>query len=183
MNHELSAMNHKGLIHVYTGEGKGKTTAAMGLAVRAAGRGKNVLILQFLKGRGNDSGEIVAAKKIKIKVVRFKGQVSPIFSPQVKPAELKKAVKNAIALAIKEIKSKAYDMIVLDEFNNLLSGRLANMNDVRAIVKEKPAGLELVFTGRKAPEGLIKIADYVTEMRMIKHPFNNGIKARRGIEF
>ncbi|MBI4837694.1 MAG: cob(I)yrinic acid a,c-diamide adenosyltransferase [Nitrospirae bacterium] len=173
----------KGLIHVYTGEGQGKTTAAIGLAVRAAGRGKKVLILQFLKGRGTDSGEIIAAKKFKIKVVRFKGQVSPIFNPQIKPAELKKAVKKAIAFTIKEIKSKSYDMIILDEFNNLLSGRLADMNDVRALIKEKPAGLELVFTGRKAPEGLIKIADYVTEMRMVKHPFYNGITARRGIEF
>jgi len=173
----------KGLIHVYTGEGKGKTTAAIGLATRAAGRGKKVLILQFLKGKGGDSGEILTAKKSGIKVIRFKDQVSPIFQPDIKTSELKKFIKKAIASSIKEIRSKSYDMIIMDEFNYLFNSGLVGMDAIKRIISEKPPQLELVFTGRGAPKELIEVADYVTEMRMIKHPFNKGIKARRGIEF
>lgn len=173
----------KGMIHVYTGEGRGKTTSAIGLAIRAASYGKGVLILQFFKGRGRDSGEIIAAKKLNIKVMRFRDQVSPIFDKKVKLEELKKSIKKAIAISLKEIKSKSYDMVIMDEFNNLLSSGLATMEDIKKIIKEKPDSLELVFTGRGAPEELIKLADYVTEMRMIKHPFNKGVKARKGIEF
>ncbi|MBI5049441.1 MAG: cob(I)yrinic acid a,c-diamide adenosyltransferase [Nitrospirae bacterium] len=173
----------KGLIHVYTGEGKGKTTAAMGLAVRAAGRGKKVLILQFLKSKGGDSGEIITARKSNIKVIRFKDQTSPIFDPKVKIQELKKSIKKAISLSIKEIKSKSYDVVILDEFNNLLSNGYVTLKEIKKIIKEKPDALELVFTGRGATKELIKLADYATEMQMIKHPFSKGVKARKGIEF
>jgi len=174
----------KGLIHVYTGEGKGKTTAAFGLAMRAAGHGKKVLILQFLKSRVNSSGEINAAKKIaNIKVIKFKGQTTPLFDPKVRMPELKKSVREAIALSIKEIKSDLYDLVILDEFNALLSNGFATMKDLNSIIKEKTERLDLVFTGRGAPKELIKIADYATEMRMVKHPYSKGIKARRGIEF
>ena len=83
----------KGLIHVYTGTGKGKTTAAFGLAMRASGQGKEVLVLQFLKSRTKDSGEIITARKIGIKVIKFKGQTTPLFDPKAKPSELKKTVK------------------------------------------------------------------------------------------
>ncbi len=173
----------KGLIHVYTGEGKGKTTAAIGLAVRAASHGKNVLILQFLKSRTKNSGEIITAKKTGIKVIKFKDQTSPLFDPDAKLPKLRSSIKKAIALSIKEIKSNLYDLIIMDEFNNLLGIGLANMEDVKKIIKEKPEKLELVFTGRGAPKELIEIVDYVTEMRMIRHPFNKGVKARKGIEF
>ena len=173
----------KGLIHVYTGEGKGKTSAAVGLAIRATAHGKKVLILQFLKGKGQDSGEIATAKRLNIKVIRFKDQISPIFAQKVNLSQLKKAIKKAITLSIKEIKNKSYDMVIFDEFNNLLNNGMATMEDVRNIVREKPHNLELVFTGRGAPKELIKIADYVTEMRLVKHPFNSGVKARKGIEF
>lgn len=173
----------RGLIHVYTGEGKGKTTAAMGLAIRAAGQRKKVLILQFLKGGKRASGEIAEAKRLNIKVIRFKGQISPIFDPRVKLPKLKESIKRAITLSLKEIRSSTYDMVIMDEFNNLLSSGLATMDDINAIIKEKPPHMELIFTGRGAPQELIKIADYVTEMRMLKHPFSKGIKARRGIEF
>ena len=87
----------KGLIHVYTGKGKGKTTAAFGLVLRAAGQGKNVLILQFLKSRTKDSGEITALKKCGVEVIKFRGQTSPIFAPGVKPRELKESVKKVYA--------------------------------------------------------------------------------------
>lgn len=173
----------KGLIHVYTGHGKGKTTASFGLAMRAAGHGKSVLILQFLKSRTKNSGEIMAARKCGIKVVKFKGQTAPIFDPSIKKSELKKAVKEAIEYCIEEIKSGKYDLIVLEEFNNVVSNGYASGAAVKRIVASKPDDLELVFTGRNAPEELMELADYVTEMRMIKHPADNGIMARKGIEY
>lgn len=174
----------KGLIHVYTGAGKGKTTAAFGLAIRAAGHGKKVLILQFLKSRVNSSGEINAIKKTaNIKVIKFKDQTTPLFDPKAKIPQLKKSVKEAIALSREKIKSNLYDLVILDEFNALLSKGFATMEDLNSIIKEKPEGLELVFTGRDAPKELIRIADYVTEMTMIKHPYSKGVKARKGIEF
>ena len=173
----------KGLIHVYTGDGKGKTTAAIGLAVRAAGRGKKVLILQFLKGGLRGTGEASAAEKLKIKLVRFAGQISPIFNPKVRSSALKESVRKAIAFSLKEIKTDFYDLVVMDEFNNLLHNGYTTMDDAKKIIREKPARLELVFTGRGAPEELIALSDYVTEMKLIKHPYTKGVKARRGIEY
>lgn len=173
----------KGLIHVYTGEGKGKTTAAFGLAKRAAGHGKSVLILQFLKSGTKNSGEITSAKKTGITVVKFPDQTTPLFDPRVKVTSLKNSIKKAITTAVKEIKSRAYDLIILDEFNTVLACRYAALKDAERIIKAKPENLELIFTGRGAPKGLINMADYVTEMRMIKHPFKKGVKARKGIEY
>ncbi|MBI4849027.1 MAG: cob(I)yrinic acid a,c-diamide adenosyltransferase [Nitrospirae bacterium] len=173
----------KGLIHVYTGEGKGKTTAAFGLAKRAAGHGRNVLILQFLKSRTKDSGEIVIARKAGINVVRFKDQTTPLFDPSVDLKKLKAAIRKAITFSVKEIKSGAHDVVIMDEFITVLSCGFATIKDAEKIIAAKPERLELIFTGRGAPEELIEAADYVTEMRMIKHPFNKGVKARKGIEF
>jgi len=173
----------KGLIHVYTGEGKGKTTAAFGLAVRAAGHNKKVLILQFLKGGSQNSGEAVAVKKFGIKIITFKEQISPLFNPEADLTDLKRSVKESLKFTIEEIKNGGYDMIILDEFNNLLGRGLTTMKDAKNIIESKPGNVELVFTGRNAPDELVDIADYVTETRMIKHPFNKGRKARKGIEF
>ncbi|MDH4028250.1 MAG: cob(I)yrinic acid a,c-diamide adenosyltransferase [Nitrospirota bacterium] len=173
----------KGLIHVYTGEGKGKTTAAFGLAKRAAGHGRKVLILQFLKSRTGNSGEMLSAKRTGITVIKFRDQTTPLFDPAVKLPELKAAISKAVSRTIKEIKSGSYDVAVLDEFNTVLSCGYATMKDAERIIEAKPEGLELIFTGRGAPAKLIDLADYVTEMRMIKHPFKNGVKARKGIEF
>ena len=95
----------KGLIHVYTGEGKGKTTAAFGLAKRAAGHGRNVLVLQFLKSKTGNSGEIVSAKKTGINIIKFKDQTTPLFNPEVKISDLKRSIRKAVARTIKEIGS------------------------------------------------------------------------------
>jgi cob(I)alamin adenosyltransferase len=173
----------KGFIHVYTGESKGKTTAAFGLAMRAAGHGKNVLILQFLKSRTRNSGEAIAAKKCGITVIKFKGQTSPLFDPTVRREDLKRRICRAIDRSIKHIKSGKYDLVVLDEFNNAVGNGYACSGDIKKIIDSRPEDLELVFTGRHAPEELINAADYVTEMRMIKHPAVRGVKARKGIEF
>lgn len=173
----------KGLIHVYTGDGKGKTTAAFGLAIRAAGHGKRVLILQFLKSRMKNTGEIRIARKSGVKVIRFRDQTSPIFDPSVKINELKKSIKQAINLSLDIIKSAKYDLIILEEFNNLLKNKYVNLATLKTIIKSKPEELEMVFTGRGAPKQLIEIADYVTEMCMVKHPANEGVIARKGIEY
>ncbi len=173
----------KGLIHIYTGDGKGKTTASFGLAMRAAGHGKRVLILQFLKSRIRNTGELRSARKCGIKVIKFKNQTSPLFDPAVRISELKKTIKSAIAQSIEKIGSGKYDLIIMEEFNNVVSSRYATIADVRKLLKEKPENLELVFTGRNAPPELIKLADYVTEMKMIKHPATKGVMAREGIEF
>ncbi len=173
----------KGLIHVYTGDGKGKTTAAFGLAMRAAGHGKRVLVLQFLKSRVKNAGEINAAKKCGIKVVKFKDQTSPLFDPSVKKSELKKAIKESLVYSAEQIRSNQYDLIVLEELNNVISNGYAAVSVVQQILKERPDSLELVFTGRNAPRELIEAADYVTEMGNVKHPADNGIMARKGIEY
>lgn len=173
----------RGLIHVYTGDGKGKTTAAVGLAVRAAGHGRKVLIHQFLKGGSLNSGEITALKMLGVNVVTFQEQISPLFNPKVKISELKTSVAESIDLTIKEMTSGGYDLVILDEFNNLFSGKLADMDDVKRIIDSKPESLELVFTGRNAPDELMELADYATYIQMVKHPFENGTKARKGIEF
>jgi cob(I)alamin adenosyltransferase len=173
----------KGLIHVYTGDGKGKTTAAIGLAVRASGHDRKVLLLQFLKGASPDSGEIIALEKLGIKVIRFRDQVSPLFDPDVDISKLKESVKRSVETAIDEIQSGLYDVVILDEFNNLLGGGLSEMGDVKRIINAKPEGLELVFTGRNAPDELLDLADYVTRVLMVKHPYKNDVRARKGIEF
>jgi cob(I)alamin adenosyltransferase len=173
----------KGLIHIYTGEGKGKTTASFGLAKRAAGHGKKVLILQFLKSGIKDSGEISSAKELGIKVVRFRNQNTPLFNPNVKVSDLKSAIKKAVSRAIRELKSNVYDLVILDEFNTVLDCGYATMKEVKEILNAKPERVELILSGRGAPDELIEIADYVTEMKMIKHPFEKGVKARKGIEF
>ncbi|RJR19898.1 MAG: cob(I)yrinic acid a,c-diamide adenosyltransferase [Nitrospiraceae bacterium] len=173
----------KGLIHIYTGEGKGKTTAAFGLAKRAAGHGRRVLVLQFLKSRNSNSGEIVSSLKTGIEVIKFEGQTTPLFDPAVKLSDLKKSIKKAINQSIKEIKSGLYDIVIMDELNTVLSCGYATMRDAEKIINAKPEKMELIFTGRGAPKELIALADYVTEMRMIKHPYSKGVKARKGIEF
>lgn len=173
----------KGLIHIYTGEGKGKTTASFGLAKRASGHGKRVLVLQFLKSGIKNSGEINSAKELGIKVVKFRNQTTPLFDPKVKISDLKKSIKSAVARTVKELKSNLYDLVILDEFNTVLSCGYATMNDVNKILDAKPDSVELVLSGRGAPKELIEIADYVTEMKKIKHPFEKGVKARKGIEF
>ncbi len=173
----------KGLIHVYTGEGKGKTTAAFGLAERAAGHGRKVLILQFLKSGTGDSGEIMTARSSGIKVIKFNDQTTPLFDRDANPAQIKSSVRKAIAVSMEEIKSDLYDVVIMDEFNTVLKCGFATMEDAGEIIGAKPERLELIFTGRGAPEELMGLADYVTEMRMIKHPFEKGVKARKGIEF
>lgn len=168
----------RGLVQVYTGDGKGKTTAAWGQAIRASGQGLKVAIIQFFKGKG--SGEAKMAKKLKLDVYSF-CPVHPFFGG--KKEKLKKECGEGLAFAKRLVTSKKHDMIILDEINIALRDRLIEVNGVLDLIKKKPKGVELILTGRGAPKKIIEAADLVTEMREFKHPYQKGIKGRRGIEY
>jgi cob(I)alamin adenosyltransferase len=174
-------MATQGLVIVNTGHGKGKTTAAMGQAVRAAGQGLKVCIIQFIKGQGK-TGEALAFASA------FPGQVElhctgTGFTWQQDKEIVKEAALAGWKLAKEKIASNAYDLIVLDELTYLIGLGILTEDEVVALFRARPQRLHLVITGRDASQGLIEYADLVTEMRVMKHPFQKGIKAQKGIEF
>ena len=171
----------RGLVQVYTGNGKGKTSAAFGLALRATGRGLRVYIIQFIKG-GFDYGELYAAKKLTgLKLKAFgRGKFVSKKRPDKEDVDL---AEQALKTAEKAVKSGKYDVVVLDEVNVALNLRLIKVENVLRLIREKPVATELVLTGRKAPEEIIEAADLVTEMVEVKHPYNSGFEARKGIEY
>jgi len=168
----------KGLIHVYTGDGKGKTTAALGLAMRAAGQGMKVAFIQFMKGI--PCGEhFFASQHHPFDIVQI--SVGDSFS---KPKEqLSQEAQQTLAYAEKEMLSGNYDLVILDEILIAASQGLITTRQVLDLLDKKPDSVELVLTGRKAAPEIVQRADLVTEMLMIKHPFNEGTSARRGIEY
>lgn len=172
----------KGCIHIYTGEGKGKTTASVGLTVRARSRGLRILFVQFMKG-GATPGEINLLRDIHVSIKKFSKIRSPYFNPDIDRKQLRKYVDEAITYIEDVMNNKNFDMIVLDEFNCLITEGLLSEDRAVKLISSKPANLELILTGRGATKRLIQTADYVTEMRVIKHPFSKGIKARKGIEY
>jgi len=172
----------KGLVQIYTGGGKGKTTAALGLAFRAAGHGCKTTIIQFMKGQIN-YGELKAAKKFKglIKIIQA-GRKD--FVSKKNPAKIDVALaQKAIALAKKEIEKAEADILVLDEINCALDFGLIGLDQVLELIRKKPKKMELILTGCWADKRLIKLADLVTEMKPIKHYYAKGVKARKGMEF
>lgn len=173
----------RGLIHIYCGDGKGKTTAAAGLAVRAAGAGKRVLFVQFLKGQ--PSGEIALFEELPtISVLR--AQTNTKFSWDM-TAEEKEGIRsrnnNLLAEAFQEAHNGSCDLLVLDEVFGACSAELLDENKLLAFMRAKPEGLELVLTGLNPSQAFIDNADYVTEMRKIKHPYDKNILARKGVEY
>lgn len=170
-------MERRGLIIVHTGDGKGKTTAAIGLAVRAFGAGLKVLILQFIKGRR--SSELAALEVLGVEV----RQMGLGFITAENFSEQKKSARAAFELARAEISSGTWDLIILDEINYAVKFNLLDAAEILELVKIRPPQLHLVFTGRDALPELIDVADLVTEMKLIKHPFKQGIAAQLGIEF
>ncbi|MBL7156852.1 MAG: cob(I)yrinic acid a,c-diamide adenosyltransferase [Candidatus Omnitrophica bacterium] len=169
----------KGLVQIYTGNGKGKTTAAFGLAIRAAGAGGKVYILQFIKGK--TYSEIRILKKIKNIKIEQCGR--GCFIKKKPDKEDRERARKGLRKAQTNIASGRYDLVVLDEVNIALNLGLLETKDVTALIKQKPSSVELVLTGRYCPRALFKYADLVTEMREVKHPYQKGIKARPGIEF
>ncbi len=172
-------MKSQGFIQVYTGNGKGKTTAALGLALRACGAGKTVFIGQFIKGK--HYSEIDAIKK-HLKNIVLKQYGLDCFIDREPKSEDINAAREGLEEMKKIILSGEYDLVIMDELNMALYYKLFDINQVIEIVKNKPIPMEIVITGRYAHEKIIEIADLVTEMKEIKHYFNKGIQARVGIE-
>lgn len=168
----------KGLILIFTGNGKGKTTAAFGAALRMIGHGKKVAIVQFLK---SDSGECKAARMLgsRLKVWSFGGG----FTWQVSRAENQKAVSHAWKKCVQLLRDPQFSLVILDEIHIALQHRFLKVEDVIKAIKTRRAGQHVILTGRHAPAALIRIADLVTEMKCVKHPFQKGAPAQRGIEF
>lgn len=170
-----------GLLIVFTGSGKGKTTAALGMALRAAGHGMRVLILQFIKGAWS-YGELHALEKFDNVLIKPLG-TGFTWKKENLDEDRRLAVKGWEE-AIREINLAEYDIIVLDELNYVLSYGLLPLELVLQGLKGRPQTLHVVVTGRNAPQELIEMADLVTEMRLVKHPYaDKGIKAQKGIEF
>ena len=172
----------KGLIIVYTGAGKGKTTAALGLAFRAVGSGLRVLMVQFIKGSWH-YGELDAAGAFGDRfVIRPMGRGFVKLGGEIDPED-KRAAEEAWAFAREKIFSGEYDMIVLDEINYAISYGLVPVAPVLDTLKQKPEMVHVVLTGRNAHPQVVELADLVTEMREVKHPYQKGIEAQRGIEY
>jgi len=180
-------MLEKGLVQIYTGQGKGKTTAAFGLALRAAGQGNKVLIYQFLKPATLETGERLVANLqsagISLETLDLPWDIRNSFGDDTAVAGMQVAIREALEMLARTAAEGLYDVMILDEMVLCLSRGLAEFEDVRNVIVLKAAGVEIVLTGRGATDELIELADLVTEMKNIKHPFDNGQPARRGIEY
>jgi cob(I)alamin adenosyltransferase len=174
--------NGPGLVQVFTGDGKGKTTAALGTILRAVGHGLNIFIIFFIKG-SYAHGEFSALGKLpNVGVAAFGLRQFMDRNGKINPEE-KSQAEAALAAAREAISGGRYDLVVLDEINVALDFHLIAVDDVIDIIKNKPAHVELILTGRNADARLIEVADLVTEMVNIKHPYDKGVKARQGIEY
>ncbi len=171
----------RGYTHVYTGDGKGKTTASFGLALRAVGNGLKVLVIQFMKGP-EMTGERRAAQSLAPGLeVRPMGRDGLLHPGDIMEKDRSLATE-ALEEAAREMTGNRWDMLILDEINNACALGLIPVEGVLQLMDSKPDGVELVFTGRGAPEEVVEKADLVTEMREVKHYFRQGVAARKGIE-
>jgi cob(I)alamin adenosyltransferase len=169
-----------GYIHIYTGNGKGKTTAALGLALRAAGAGKKVFIAQFVKGM--HYAELDALKRLEpeITLKQFGRDCFITHEPEAEDIAL---AKKGLAETDEKIRSGIFDMVIMDEACIALYYKLFSLSELLEVIASRPESLEIVITGRYAPPELIELADLVTEMKEIKHYYSKGVEAREGIEF
>jgi len=190
------AWSNLGLVHIYTGNGKGKTTAALGLALRALGHGFSVYLVQFMKG-GKHIGELNAqevfpkfkvkqygkdcpySEKMKIGATQCGNCRGCFFTQNESKEKAAEALKDAMAVA----KSGQYNIVILDEVNVVLDKKLINLDDVVKLIQGKNSDTVLILTGRNAPKELYKYADYVSEINEVKHPMYKGIVGRRGVEY
>ncbi len=171
----------QGLVQVFTGDGKGKTTAALGAVVRALGQGRRVYIVFFMKGEYPYGERNTLAQLANVEVASF-GSLDFVDPASVRPEDREQA-QLALAAAREAMLSGKYDLVVLDEVNVAVAFKLLPLAEVIKMIKDKPPQVELILTGRKAAPELIKMADLVTECLKIKHPYDEGVGARRGIEY
>lgn len=180
-------MLDKGLVQVYTGDGKGKTTAAFGLALRAAGQGNKVLIYQFLKPPALDIGERSALQlgpaRIKVETLDVPWDMAKSLDDEKAVAKMRTEISKVLERIAQIARKRLYDVLILDEIVFCLAKGLAKFEDIKSIVDRKDPCVEIILTGRGATKQLLDLADLVTEMKNVKHPFDNGLSARRGIDF
>ena len=177
-------MGQKGLVIVYTGGGKGKTSAALGLVLRAVGYNHKVCMVQFVKGSWH-YGELDSAKRLAPEfemITAGKGFVG-ILDDKSPREEHVKAANDTLMISKEKIASGKFDVVILDEINYAIQLELLKLDDVIDLIKSKPTELDLVLTGNHAAKEVIELADLVTEMKEIKHPFKSGLKAKKGIDF
>ncbi|WP_246277216.1 cob(I)yrinic acid a,c-diamide adenosyltransferase [Neobacillus endophyticus] len=176
---------NSGLTLVYTGDGKGKTTAALGLAIRAAGRGKRVIMIQFIKSPERTYGEKIIFEKLGIEIYQMGAGFTWTKTPEVH----REALKSAWAFTKDRVVNGGYDVVILDELNNALAierfpiADVLPLQEVLELIQQRPKEMHLVITGRSAKEEIMESADLVTEMKAVKHYYDEGIPAVKGIEF
>lgn len=176
-----SGTSHRGLVQVYTGDGKGKTTAALGTVLRASGQGLKVCIIFFMKGEF-PYGEYNALSRLPDVTMENFGSLEFVDPKNIKPEE-KEQARLALAASRKAMLSGNYDVVVLDEVNVALVFKLIELEQVMRLIDDRPQNVELILTGRRADSKLIQRADLVTEMVKIKHPYDKGVEARKGIDY
>lgn len=177
----ITIMGSKGWVIIYTGEGKGKTTAALGLILRASGYGKRILLVQF--GKNTFSGEIKSLIKLpNVKVIQGGRGFVGILGDKVKFEKHKKAAEELFETLYEEVTSGKWDLIIADEIIGAVAGKLLLEDNVLKLITDKPNFSDLVLTGRHVSPKIISKADLVTEMKEVKHPFNKGVLAKKGVD-
>jgi cob(I)alamin adenosyltransferase len=175
------AKNSKGLVQVFTGDGRGKTSAALGTVVRALGQGLRAYIVFFMKGDYPYGERRILSELPNVDFASF-GSLEFVDPRNVKPEEMEQA-RQALAAAREAMLSGNYDLVVLDEVNVAVAWKLVELEEVLRFINDKPENVELILTGRYADTKLVQVADLVTEMLKIKHPYDGGVMARKGIEY
>lgn len=173
-----------GLVHAYFGDGKGKTTAALGLGLRSAGSGMTVFMIQFLTS--SQSGELEAVKRLEpaFKIFRFdrmRRETWPTTAQQLEEARMDSA--NAMQFARKVMSAHQCDVLILDEVLTALAQKIVDLKEVLDLIEKKPADIEIVMTGKVLPDAIYRRSNYVTEMKLWRHPYKDGMAAREGIEY
>ncbi len=176
-----SERSSRGLVQVFTGDGKGKTTAALGTVIRALGQGRRVYIVFFMKGEYPYGERNILAQLANVEIASF-GSLNFVDPANIKSEDREQA-RLALSAARKAVLSGDYDIVVLDEINVALAFKLIPLAEVIKLIEDRPSQVELILTGRKAAPELIKLADLVTECLKIKHPYDEGVGSRRGIEY
>jgi len=178
---ETLAKFNRGVVMVLTGDGKGKTTAAVGQALRALGHGRKVFMIQFMKGR--KYGEVLAVEKAFPEfIIRQSGLDSFVMRDNPAPIDIELA-REGLKLARQVVASGEYDLVILDEINVALDFKLVPLAEVVEMIENKPAALDLILTGRYAPQEILALADTVSDIREVRHHYTKGIKERAGMEY